>query len=137
MLIRCRGWNENKNIMYSPEVMATDQLTLMPDGSGFINVSGDSTRLSQFLRHIKPVFFTGLRDKNGKEIYEGDLLGGTWGDGYIGYCDKCKSFEYFSTVFSCMACEGDVTWRELVENDGKLEVIGNIYESSNLLDTKT
>ena len=72
--------------------------------------------------------YTGLHDKNSKEIYEGDKLGGIWEDGYIAYCDECKSFEYFMDEFGCSQCSGDTHWSEMVENDGKLEVVGNIYE---------
>ena len=74
---------------------------------------------------------TGLKDKNGKLIYEGDYLGGIW-DGYIGYCHSCKSFALFIDD-DCMACQGDVLWYELVEEDNKLEVIGNIWESPELV----
>lgn len=78
--------------------------------------------------------FTGLHDKNGKEIYEGDYVGGIW-DGYIAYCDKQKSLQLFFS-FGCAGCEGDVHWYDLIEDDGKLEVIGNIYENPELLKTE-
>ena len=32
-----------------------------------------------------------------------------------------------------MACLGDVQWYELVDDNGKLEVIGNIHENHDLL----
>ena len=94
-----------------------------------------------FTQHIDPtdceiMQFTGLKDTNGKEIYEGDILGGTFGDGYIGYCDKCKSFEYLFADGECTSCNGDISWFEMVEENGKLEVIGNIYENPELLVSK-
>jgi uncharacterized phage protein (TIGR01671 family) len=76
--------------------------------------------------------FTGLLDKNGKEIYEGDRLDGIMGDGYIGYCEKCKSFEFFGDDFGCYACSGDFYWSEAVDLAREIEVIGNIYENTNL-----
>jgi uncharacterized phage protein (TIGR01671 family) len=86
------------------------------------------------LNDIEITQYTGLKDKNGKKIYEGDILGGLWGDGYIAWCDKCKAFEYFMGEFGCAACSADVHWVELVEDDGKLEVIGNIYDNPELLE---
>jgi uncharacterized phage protein (TIGR01671 family) len=77
--------------------------------------------------------YTGLKDKNGKEIYEGDILGGIWEGAYIAWCDECKQFQYHISTNECMACLGDVHWYELVEDDGKLEVIGNIHENKELL----
>lgn len=78
--------------------------------------------------------YTGLKDKNGKEIYEGDILGGIWESGFISWCEKCKQFQYHSAGIGCMACSGDVHWYEIVEDDGKLEVIGNIHENHELLE---
>lgn len=79
--------------------------------------------------------YTGLKDKNGKEIYEGDILGGIWEGGFISWCDKCKQLQYH-IIDGCMACSGDAHWYELAEDDGELEVIGNIHENDDLLEKK-
>ncbi len=78
MNIRCRAWHTTRKVMFSPEEMAADQLTLMPDGSGFINVSGDSTNRSQLIPQMIPMLSAGRTDKNGKEIFEGDVVRALW-----------------------------------------------------------
>lgn len=78
--------------------------------------------------------YTGLKDKNGKEVYEGDILGGIWESGFISWCEKCKQLQYHCADIGCMACSGDANWYELSEDDGKLEVIGNVHENSDLLE---
>ena len=54
--------------------MGKDQLTIMPDGKGFINVHEKRTELSQFLPHLIPLEYTGRNDDDGKEIYEEDTV---------------------------------------------------------------
>jgi uncharacterized phage protein (TIGR01671 family) len=76
--------------------------------------------------------FTGLYDKNGKEIYESDYLGGIF-EGYIQYCETCKSLQLFFNGYGCAACSGDVQWGELVSNPEQLEVIGNVFENPELI----
>jgi uncharacterized phage protein (TIGR01671 family) len=81
--------------------------------------------------------YAGLKDKNGKKIFEGDSLGGIYEGCYVDYCDKCCSHQVFlgDKEIGCMSCQGDIGWYELLD-DADLEVIGNIYENPELLEAK-
>lgn len=84
--------------------------------------------------------YTGLKDKNGKEIYEGDILGDIYEHGYIAYCDKCKQLQFFDADMGCMMCSGDIYWRDIVESErngefaGELEVVATIHKNPELLE---
>ena len=75
--------------------------------------------------------FTGLKDKNGKEIYEGDVIRCFQ---FIHYSNdkeekiKCVVFYDNAFVFKCM----DGTGYDKLNGDG-YEIIGNIYENPELL----
>lgn len=87
--------------------------------------------------NIEPEQYTGLKDKNGKEIYEGDILYFDIQD-YNGIDHFNKSFvEYAGSGFGVSYNKADrfIELDLVMLNDDEVEVIGNIHENPELLDT--
>ena len=122
--IKFRGYHTELKKMFSAEELAADQLTLLPTGE-FINVSGDSTRISEIYPADKfiPLQYTGLKDKNDKEIYEGDLVT-YFNTNHIG--EIIFYANSWCIDFITKSREG---WCKEIKGDFKCLIIGNIYEN--------
>lgn len=138
--IKFRAWHKVKNIMvYDNE----DDTYGYWDGCRNSNVGMINTILnSQYYKEYKFMQYTGLRDKNGKEIYEGDIVKIT---------EKEKISKH--KVISMKPIIADIEWSEeyltytLITTSVKdafesltdyldecdIEVIGNIYDNPELL----
>lgn len=71
--------------------------------------------------------YTGLKDKNGNEIYEGDIVKGTF------YGFPMVEYDY---IFQIYWDEKEKGFMANYFEPSECEVIGNIYENSELLEDK-
>ncbi len=97
------------------------------------------TALSGLYGVLNPIVqqYTGLHDKNGKEIYEGDILKCLPSE-TVGVVRWCNELALFDLVVHMEGEEGTMTIYSHQEglNNTRREVIGNIYENPELLTQK-
>lgn len=78
-------------------------------------------------KDVELMQYTGLKDKNGREIYEGDILQDATGVGEVEWVPEHCSFMIFTR---------NPSFYYHLESDGQLkvsEVVGNIYENADLI----
>jgi len=121
--IKFRIWNKNENKMFEDVSLFNDDFTDM---------------LNEHMRYLqtnKCIFmqYTGEKDKNGKEIYEGDILRQFREDNCFGEYESEEFIEIVKipvyTEFSNWGSGGPDGDYPILE----MEVIGNIYENEELL----
>ena len=115
--IKFRAWDEKKSII---------RIVKQIDLCGFVtyeDIAGEDWQSDFILMQ-----FTGLKDRNGEEIYEGDILQDSR--------DETWKYEvkYSNTmpIFYADGLEDEVFTVKLAKN--YLEIIGNIYENPELIE---
>ena len=121
--IKFRAWHKGKKIM--GEVLGID---ILHKEIFFSNEDVDCYEHSDF-KDIELMQYTGLYDKKGKEIYEGDIvkLRANHGIGIIKYSDEWGAFVVEYIKPRPLVVLGMNYYKE------DIEILGNIYENPELL----
>lgn len=78
--------------------------------------------------------YTGLKDKKGKEIYEGDIINWEYGKRYPGTVDAVVYQGYgYNPFIKSIGFDMECLGHHLLNGTAECEVIGNIYENPELL----
>jgi len=119
--LKFRAWDlSKKKILYDEEISGY----LCYFFVGYTDCSGCAKE-----KDCELMQYTGLKDKNGKEIYEGDIV--TWQSRN----EKCISEVYYSRGQFCVDPEHKKDWYQLEAYlDQDMEIVGNIYENPKLLE---
>jgi len=116
--IKFRAWDESES-----EMALGESLTSLLSKEPLTRTQIDDLILMQY---------TGLKDKNGIEIYEGDVA--IW---YVNDVQRIGEIYYTGQAFDM---KNDVTGYGFIGWDalrGEIEVIGNIHENPELLEAKS
>lgn len=129
-MIKFKCWDESLNEMILPE-----EVDLYNENGEIVSYyeaghkhplykKGETTKV-----YTKLLQFTGCLDKNGKEIYEGDVVNGGIYNGSFQYGVITRVGRQFYSIPIGRFSEG------FFDQLNQLEVIGNMYENPDLIKT--
>lgn len=129
--IKFRAWDKDSKIMKNIEFIS---LPLnKPNGKDICATDLEDNDISEWIYDYKLMQYTGLKDKNGVEIYEGDIV-------------SSEDYIIGEVIYGDDSCNYSGCWlvktkrNQMLLNDYRdefgayMQVIGNIYETPHLLE---
>lgn len=134
MIPKFRAWDSTKKEMFTDTFAITESGQVVVVEQEFVTSTPDYI----FVEHLVIMQSTGLKDKNGKEIFEGDVIAIEVDD--TGMLINARVFQNSKIgvlMFHVFEDNEDVPMVELLEdNSVAFEIIGNIYENPELLEVE-
>ena len=126
MIPNFRAWDKTYKKMYEVDEIHWN--------CGEFDFIGDAITFKRGADEVELMQSTGLHDKNGKEIFEGDILGIETDEGVLNVNIFWDS-KHALFMFESKKYNEEELLAELVEdNTYPFEIIGNIYENPELLE---
>ena len=130
--IKFRSWDEQNKIMHNE----VEFIRSGTDGDDWILFKSDKQKLEDgnvlnnpyFQQQIKVMQYTGLKDKNGVLIFEGDVIKIN-----VSHFNGIGEVIFHKGCFMIKYNEDDLS--ELYGDNLYSEIIGNIYENQELLES--
>ena len=125
MIPNFRAWLKKEKEMIDVDEIHFD--------NGKLDFIGDAITFMRTVDEIELMQSTGLKDKNGKEIFEGDILA-VEADDEVVNVNVLWDKKHALFIFKSKKYNEEELLAELVEDNACLiEIIGNIYENLELL----
>lgn len=152
--IKFRAWNkEERKMVFSGKLSELIRETHF-SGNSKTNSTPEFSKLiyESLDEEITFLQFTGIYDKNGKEIYDGDICELVIlreqrevnpKEALLVVIEYCNASWGFSHLFPNLVVEGDRTWKSFYNSDADemwdekyFTIVGNIFENPELLKEK-
>ncbi len=133
--IKFRAWDKKRKNM--SRVGSVEFIDKSPEQRPGVNVFTDEDKIrnDHWIDAENAVLmqYTGLKDKNGKEIYEGDVLE-LWGISIVVWNEDACCFQYaYHAIGRGTSTGGRMTNTLYKHKEKDYEIIGNIYENPELI----
>ena len=132
--IKFRAYIKNKNPRVPREINKIVEVKSLHLGSKKAIIGYSGGNYSIRFDEIELMQYTGLKDKNGKEIYEGDIVKFRFKDGREEFPDLIGYIEYQTTFTAFIIMSNQGSFKIDITEIKFIEVIGNIYKNLELLE---